>query len=109
MPNTNKDLRKLTIPLVFKQLLAIFVGMVDTINILVINITAALATGGTVVAVHYLKQKDTENVSKAAWQFLLFYAVLFVMVTVILLATHWPLLRVIFGREESAIMGNASI
>ena len=58
---TNKDLRKLIIPLVFEQLLAILVGMVDTvmiagvgeaavsgvslvdtINILVINITAAL-------------------------------------------------------------------
>ena len=68
---TNKDLKKLIIPLVFEQLLAILVGMVDTvmiagvgeaavsgvslvdtINILVINITAALATGGAVAAGH---------------------------------------------------------
>ena len=72
---TNRDLKKLIIPLVFEQLLAILVGMVDTvmiagvgeaavsgvslvdtINILIINITAALATGGAVAAglvLHY--------------------------------------------------------
>ena len=66
---SNKDLKKLILPLVFEQFLAILVGMVDTvmissvgeaavsgvslvdnINILVINITAAMATGGAVVA-----------------------------------------------------------
>ena len=61
----------------FEQFLAILVGMVDTvmissvgeaavsgvslvdnINILVINITAAMATGGAVVAGHFLGQKE---------------------------------------------------
>ncbi len=74
---SNKSLRKLIIPLIFEQLLSILVGMVDTvmiagvgeaavsgvslvdnINILVINVSAALATGGAVVAGHYLGQKD---------------------------------------------------
>ena len=69
---SNKDLKKLILPLVFEQFLAILVGMVDTvmissvgeaavsgvslvdnINILVINITAAMATGGAVVAGHF--------------------------------------------------------
>lgn len=73
---TNRDLKKLIIPLVFEQLLSILVGMidtvmiagvgeaavsgvslVDTINILVINITAALATGGAVVAGHFLGKR----------------------------------------------------
>lgn len=125
---TNKDLKKLIIPLVFEQLLAILVGMVDTvmiagvgeaavsgvslvdtINILVINITAALATGGAVAAGHYLGQKDTENASKSAWQLLLFSAWLSVVVMVIFLAAHQPLLRVIFGQVEPAVMENASI
>lgn len=125
---TNKDLKKLIVPLVFEQLLAILVGMVDTvmivgvgeaavsgvslvdtINILVINITAALATGGAVVAGHYLGQKDTENASKSAWQLLLFSAWLSVVVMVIFLAAHQPLLRVIFGQVEPAVMENASI
>lgn len=125
---TNKDLRKLIIPLVFEQLLAILVGMVDTvmiagvgeaavsgvslvdtINVLVINITAALATGGAVAAGHYLGQKDTENASRSAWQLLLFSAGLSVIVTVVFLAAHQPLLRVIFGQVEPAVMENASI
>ena len=74
---SNKDLKKLILPLVFEQFLAILVGMVDTvmissvgeaavsgvslvdnINILVINITAAMATGGAVVAGHFLGQKE---------------------------------------------------
>ena len=84
---SNKDLKKLILPLVLEQFLAILVGMVDTvmisgvgeaavsgvslvdnINILVINITAAMATGGAVVAGHFLGQKDSESAGKAAWQ-----------------------------------------
>lgn len=38
---TNKDLKKLIIPLVFEQLLAILVGMVDTIMIAGVGEAAA--------------------------------------------------------------------
>lgn len=125
---TNKDLRKLIIPLVFEQLLAILVGMVDTvmiagvgeaavsgvslvdtINILVINITAALATGGAVVAGHYLGQKDSGNASRSAWQLVLFSIWLSLAVTVIFLALHKPMLRGVFGQVEPEVMKNASI
>ena len=66
---SNADLKKLILPLVMEQLLAILVGMLDTvmisgvgeaavsgvslvdnINILVIQVFAALATGGAVAA-----------------------------------------------------------
>ncbi len=66
---TNKQLRQLIIPLIIEQLLAVTVGMadsimtasvgeaavsavslVDTIMVLMINVFAALATGGAVVA-----------------------------------------------------------
>ena len=102
---TNRDLKKLIIPLVFEQLLSILVGMidtvmiagvgeaavsgvslVDTINILVINITAALATGGAVVAGHFLGQKDPENASRSAWQLLLFSIWLSIVVTILFLS-----------------------
>ena len=92
---TNKDLRKLITPLVFEQLL--------------INITAALATGGAVAAGHYLGQKDTENACKWAWQLLLFSAELSVVVTVVFLTLYRPLLRIIFGQVEPAVMDNAGI
>lgn len=124
---TNKDLRKLIIPLVFEQLLAILVGMVDTvmiagvgeaavsgvslvdtINILIINITAALATGGAVVAGHFLGQKDSENASRSAWQLVLFSIWLSIAVTIIFLALHRPMLRGIFGKVEPEVMENAA-
>ena len=73
---SGKDLRKLIIPLLIEQVLAIAVGMadtimvsaagetavsgvslVDTVNILLINVFSALATGGAVVAGHFLGKK----------------------------------------------------
>ena len=124
---TNKDLKKLIIPLVFEQLLAILVGMVDTImiagvgeaavsgvslvdtiNILVINLTASLATGGAVVAGHFLGQKDGKNAGRAAWQLVLFSIWMSAVVTIVFLAAHKPLLQVIFGQVEPAVMESAA-
>ena len=123
---TNRDLKKLIIPLVFEQLLSILVGMidtvmiagvgeaavsgvslVDTINILVINITAALATGGAVVAGHFLGQKDPENASRSAWQLLLFSIWLSIAVTILFLAAHKPILQLVFGQVEAEVMSSA--
>ena len=124
---TNKDLKKLIIPLVFEQLLAILVGMVDTImiagvgeaavsgvslvdtiNILVINLTASLATGGAVGAGPFLGQKDGKNAGRVAWQLVLFSIWMSAVVTIVFLAAHKPLLQVIFGQVEPAVMESAA-
>ena len=74
---TNQKLKQLIIPLVIEQILAVLVGMadimmvssvseaavsgvslVDSISILIINIFAALATGGAVVAAQYLGRRE---------------------------------------------------
>ena len=123
---TNRDLKKLIIPLVFEQLLTILVGMidvvmiavvgeaavsgvslVDTLNVLIINVTAALATGGAVVAGHFLGQKDPENASRSAWQLLLFATLLSLIITVLLLCFHKPLLSLMFGKVENEVMDSA--
>ena len=75
---SGKDLRKLIIPLIIEQILAIAVGMadtimvsaageaavsgvslVDTVNILLINVFSALATGGAVVSGHFLGDRKS--------------------------------------------------
>ncbi len=123
---SNKDLKKLILPLVLEQFLAILVGMVDTvmisgvgeaavsgvslvdnINILVINITAAMATGGAVVAGHFLGQKDSESAGKAAWQLILFSSAASVVIFLMLVAFHRSLLYAIFGNVEAEVMSSA--
>lgn len=123
---SDKDLKKLIIPLVLEQLLAILVGMVDTvmissvgeaavsgvslvdnINILVINISAAMATGGAVVAGHFLGQKDNESAGRAAWQLILFATSASAIVTVFFAVGHRPLLSAIFGKVEADVMTSA--
>lgn len=123
---SKKDLRKLIIPLVFEQLLSLLVGLadtimisavgeaavsgvslVDTINVLIINVFVAFGTGGAVVAGHFLGQKDPENAGKAAWQINLFSALTALVVTALFLVFHNGLLRLVFGQVEAAVMENA--
>lgn len=125
---SNKDLRKLILPLIMEQLLAILVGLadtvmiagegeaamsgvslVDTVNILIINIFAALATGGAVVAGHCLGQKDNESAKRSAWQLVLFCIVTSLVVTVLFIGFHKPLLRLMFGQVEAEVMESAQI
>lgn len=123
---SNSDLKRLILPLIMEQLLAILVGMLDTvmisgvgeaavsgvslvdnINILVINIFAALATGGAVVAGHALGQKNREQAGESAWQMVLFLLYSSAVMTAVLLILHRVILRAIFGRVEEAVVNSA--
>lgn len=123
---SNRDLRKLIVPLVFEQLLALLVGLadtlmiagvgeaavsgvslVDTINILIINIFTAFGTGGAVIAGHYLGKKNADSAGKAGWQVLLFSFVSSLVVTALFLLFHRQLLDLIIGRVEADVMENA--
>ena len=90
---SNRDLRRLIAPMIIEQLLAILVGMsdsimvasvgehavsgvslVDNIFILLIYLFAALATGGAVVAGQYLGQNNREKARASVNQLILFTA-----------------------------------
>lgn len=125
---TNQRLVRLMVPLVIEQLLLMTVGMADTmmvttageavvsgvslvdsINILIINIFSALSTGGAVVVAQYLGRKEPENARSAAKQ-LLYVALivsLFLMGAALLFRQH--ILRLLFGDISQAVMDSALI
>ena len=125
---SGKDLRKLIVPLIFEQALAITVGMADTmmissvgeaavsgvslvdmINMLMFNIMAALATGGAVVTSQYLGAKRKEDARKSANQLL--YTVIFsgLLLGIIVILIRKPMLRLFFGSIEPDVMESALI
>lgn len=125
---TRKDIVRLIIPLIIEQILAVTIGMadtimvssageaavsgislVDTLNILLINIFSALATGGAVVASQYLGKKDAQSACMAAKQLVLTIALLSSVIMVIVLIFNTPLIRLIFGSIEADVMRNAQI
>ena len=84
---SNHALVRLLVPLVIEQLLAVTIGMADTvmvtsvgeaavsgislvdsINILIVQAFFALASGGTVVCSHYLGCKKQDHAKEAARQ-----------------------------------------
>ena len=125
---TRKDLAKLLFPLIVEQLLAVLVGMadvvmvaavgetavsgvslVDSISILIIQMLAALATGGSVVCAQYIGKKQPENACEAAGQLILVTTMVSVVIAVIALIGNRHLLAMIFGKVENSVMENAQI
>ena len=123
---SRKQLIKLILPLVVEQFLAMTIGiadtlmvatcgeaavsgisLVDSINILLINIFSALATGGTIVCSQYIGKEQPENARKAAKQLVLITAILSVAIMIACLLSQRGLLRVLFGSIEDAVMDNA--
>lgn len=83
------------------------VSLVDTLNVLVLQILAALASGGAVVVSQYAGQKNTASMKKCAAQ--LYSVLLISTVAVMVLAaagSRW-ILRVIFGQIDDAVMAYA--
>lgn len=123
---TRKDLTRLIGPLIIEQFLAVAVGaadvmmvasvgeaavsgvsLVDMINILIINLFAALATGGAVVSAQYLGAHDREKACGAASQLLFLTFGISVVAAGICLAIQEPLLRAVFGSIDNEVMDSA--
>lgn len=124
----NKALAALILPLVVEQLLAVLVGMadsimvasvgeaavsgvslVDNIMILFINLFAALATGGAVIAGQYLGQKNEGQSCKAATQMIWFCTLISVVIMVLIYCCKWFILHVVFGQIDAEVMRHADI
>ena len=125
---SNWELANLIGPLVIEQLLAVFVGMadsimvanvgeaavsgvslVDNIMILIINIFAALATGGAVVAGQYIGRKDEKSACKAATQLVWFVSLSAVAIMILVYLGKDIILNQVFGHITAEVKGHADI
>lgn len=123
---SRKFLSRLIWPLVMEQFLAMTVGACDTIMVssvgeagvsgvslvdqlgqLVIQLFAAFATGGAVVASQYLGHREQKNAQTAAKQLLNLCVAAGVVCIAVCLPLRRSILNLIFGAMESEIMENA--
>ena len=120
---SNRLICSLLIPVVLEQLLNSIMGtadtmmvsnvgsaaisavsLVDSINVLVIQAFSALAAGGAIICAQYIGQRNKEKANESARQVLFIITAISVAVSLICLVFQKPLLRLIFGSVEPAVM-----
>lgn len=125
---SNRDLKRLVIPLLMEQTLVVLIGMADTVmvsfcgetavsgvslvdsfNTLLTLVLSALATGGAVVSSQYLGKQERQNAGIAAK--MLFYVVIVFSTAMMLLCLglNRPILSGMFGSIEPAVMEAAQM
>jgi len=120
---SNRDLKRLLFPLVIEQVLAMLVGMVDTVmvasvgeaavsgvalvdmvNYLVITVMAALTTGGSVILSQYLGNGQPDRASFSAGQLMTVSVILSTGIMGVCLLFRHGILHLFFGAVEPAVM-----
>ncbi len=80
------------------------VSLVDSLNVLILQILSALATGGAVIASQYLGRRDGENASRSAAQLYSVLGISTVAVGVVCMVLSRPILRGVFGSIDEDVM-----
>lgn len=125
---SNEQLKKLIIPLIFEQLLAVSIGFVDTfmvstvgesavsgvslvdnISTLLIQILSALATGGAVVCSQYIGNKEISMAKKSAGQLIFILSTFSASIMLIALLFNNFIIHFIFGTIKQNVFNSASI
>lgn len=125
---SNSMIRKILIPVILEQLLNSIMGtmdtmmvsnvgaaaisavsLVDSINVLIIELFSALAAGGTIVCAQYIGQRNRGKANESARQVLFIITSISVVIAVFCLIFQRPLLRLIFGSVEAEVMRSSEI
>ncbi len=125
---SNKKLFLIALPLIFEQFLGVAVGLadtimvssvgesavsgvslVDTINVLLVGIFMALATGGCVIVSQALGRRDSEQACEYSNQMTLTITVIALCVMIFSVTLNKFLLNLMFGDVEKEVMVNARI
>ena len=123
---SKQALRRLIIPLIIEQFLSVMVGMadimmvsaagetavssvalVDLINVLIINVFSALATGGAVVCAQSIGAQELDRANRAANQLMYIVTAAALVIMGLVLLLHRWLLGLLFGQVEPAVMEGA--
>ena len=123
---TRRQIIHLLIPLMLEQILSGLMGiadtmmvttvgesaisavsLVDTVNVLMLNLLSALAAGGVIVCSQYLGREQEDQANNAARQVLIVSLSLSVGIMAACLLLRRPLLSLIFGAVEEQVMDQA--
>jgi len=123
---SNKALRQLILPLIVEQILAISVGMVDTmmishagdaaisgvslvdmVNHLLITVLSAVSTGGAVIVSQYIGHRDRDCANRAAGQLITVTTIISLGISTLCLCLQKPILSLLFGAIEDDVMASA--
>lgn len=85
------------------------VSMVDSVNIFLLNVFIAIATGGTVIVAQYKGAGNGPMVEKSAAQSVSAVALVSFAVGALMILLHTPVLSLLFGKAEPDVMNNARI
>ncbi len=120
---SNRDLRQLIFPLFVEQFLLMLVGIADTFVIsfsseadvsgvslvnafqtVLVFLFTALSSGGAVIISQYIGGRNSGKAEQAASQLLMISAVFALVLTVLIELLRRPLLQLLFGQIEPAVM-----
>ena len=123
-----RQLFSLLLPLMIEQILNSFMGtadtimittsgaaaisavsLVDSINVMVVLIFSALATGGAILCSQYLGHKNAEKAVYAGKQLILCVTFVSAVGTLALILLRTQILSLIFGSVEEEVMRNSEI
>ncbi|MCQ6279438.1 MATE family efflux transporter [Bacillus sp. EB600] len=85
------------------------VSMVDSLNIFLVGVFIAVATGGAVIVAQYKGSGNAELVSKTATQAISAVTIFSVLVSVLVIIFHTPTLNMLFGKADADVFQNAKI
>ena len=125
---TSRSLWRLVLPLLAEQILSVTIGMadvmmvaslgeaqvysvsvVDAINNLLLQVFAALTTGGAVIASQYMGRGDRDNACLSAKQLYLSVLVIGFSVMSLSVVVRGGILRSVYGDLDAGVMGGAKV
>lgn len=120
---SDKDLRNLIVPVFVEQFLLMLVGIADTVvvsfaseaavsgvslvnsfNTVLVFLFTALSAGGAVIISQYIGCGDKREAGISASQLLMVSLLISAALSVLILLSADPLLRLLFGKVEPAVM-----